>query len=57
MGFIRDEASPPVAASWEKPWDISNTFKNEHWRKYLNSLREEENADLREHFASYLCRG
>lgn len=55
MGFIRDEASPLAEASWAKPQHVSDTFKNEHWRKYLNSLREEENADLREYFGSYLC--
>jgi hypothetical protein len=56
MGFIRDESSLLVGASWEKPRRVNDTFKNEHWRKYLTNIRYEENADLREYLGSYLCR-
>lgn len=42
--------------SWEKPEDVASTIKNEHWRKYLNELREEDNKDLRLHLGRYICR-
>jgi hypothetical protein len=56
MGFIRDEPNLPVGISWEKPHYIPDTFKNEHWRKYLNNIREDENDNLRKSFGRYMCR-
>ena len=36
-----------------EPKLISSTYKNEHWRKYLRSLRKK---DFQIYYASYLCR-
>jgi hypothetical protein len=56
MGFIRDEPSLPVGVSWEKPAHTTDTFKNEHWRKYLESIQEGEREDLSGYLGDYLCR-
>ncbi|MBA2713337.1 MAG: hypothetical protein H0U55_07265 [Rubrobacteraceae bacterium] len=42
--------------SWEKPQDVNATLKNEHWRKYMENLYGEENADQRVYFGQYICR-
>ena len=42
--------------SWEKPQDVNATFKNEHWRKYLENLHTEDGTDQRLHFGRYICR-
>ncbi|MGI8909433.1 MAG: HTTM domain-containing protein [Rubrobacteraceae bacterium] len=44
------------AVSWEKPQYISDTYKNEHWRKYMENLNQEEDAGQRLHFGRYICR-
>jgi hypothetical protein len=31
--------------SWEKPRDIPDTYKNEHWRKYLENIYQAQHAD------------
>lgn len=46
----------PHPVSWEKPQLVSGTDENEHWRKYLQSIRQEEYADQRLYFARYICR-
>jgi hypothetical protein len=56
MGFTRDEPSLRVGVSWEKPQHINDTFKNEHWRKYLEYIQEGDRDDLSEYLGSYLCR-
>jgi hypothetical protein len=42
--------------SWEKPRYVPDTFKNEHWRKYLENIWSEQHADQRLHFGRYICR-
>lgn len=42
--------------SWEKPRLVADADKNEHWRKYLQSIRKEENVDQRLYFSRYICR-
>jgi hypothetical protein len=42
--------------SWEKPRYVPGTFKNEHWRKYLENIWSEQHADQRLHFGRYICR-
>jgi hypothetical protein len=42
--------------SWEKPQDITSTFKNEHWRKYLESIYSAQHSDQRLYFGQYVCR-
>ena len=41
--------------SYEKPQDIPATYKNEHWRKYLEFIKSEDHADQRLYFADYIC--
>ena len=41
--------------SYEKPQDIRYTYKNEHWRKYLEFIKSEDHADQRLYFADYIC--
>ncbi|WP_458188683.1 hypothetical protein [Haladaptatus sp. NG-WS-4] len=40
---------------WSKPPDVSETFPSHRWLVYLLDLQRGENADLRSHFADYLC--
>jgi hypothetical protein len=42
--------------SWKKPQDVNATFKNEHWRKYLENLYSQQYADQRLYFGQYICR-
>ena len=42
--------------SYEKPRDIPATYKNEHWRKYLESIYSQNFADQRLYFGQYICR-
>jgi hypothetical protein len=55
MSVTRDDYGVhPV--SWEKPQDVTATFKNEHWRKYLENLYSKDHADQRLYFGQYICR-
>ena len=42
--------------SWEKPRDVSVTYKNEHWRKYLENIYMQKYADQRLYLGQYICR-
>lgn len=42
--------------SWEKPRDVNATYKNEHWRKYLENIYMKQHADQRLYFGQYICR-
>ncbi len=42
--------------SWKKPQDVNATFKNEHWRKYMENLYSQQHADQRLYFGQYICR-
>ncbi|HET7273488.1 MAG TPA: HTTM domain-containing protein [Rubrobacter sp.] len=42
--------------SWAKPKDVPATFKNEHWRKYLENIYSKDHADQRLYFGQYICR-
>jgi hypothetical protein len=55
MSVTRDDYSVH-GVSWEKPQDVNATFKNEHWRKYLENLYAEEDTDQRLYFGQYICR-
>lgn len=56
MPVTRDDYRPQVV-SWEKPQNVSDTFKNEHWRKYLEKLQgDEQFVDQRLYLGGYICR-
>lgn len=42
--------------SWEKPPDVTNTFKNEHWRKFLEKIRLPNNQHQLLYLGRYICR-
>lgn len=53
-GVMRgDESVQPV--SFERPRNIRATYKNEHWRKYLEGLRS-SHADQTRYLIRYICR-
>src|SRR5829696_2950569 len=55
MPIIRDDyGMHPI--SYEKPQDIPATYKNEHWRKYLENIYNQDHADQRLYFGQYICR-
>jgi hypothetical protein len=55
MPITRDDYSKhPI--SYEKPQDIPATYKNEHWRKYLENIYNQDHADQRLYFGQYICR-
>jgi hypothetical protein len=39
---------------WAKPYLISATFKNDHWRKLMEVMRKQ--TSLFPHYAAYICR-
>jgi hypothetical protein len=53
-GVLRDDESFH-AVSLRRPHDIRATFKNEHWRKYLENVRL-RNSDQEKYLAHYICR-
>lgn len=42
--------------SYEKPRDVPATYKNEHWRKYLENIYNQDHANQRLYFGQYICR-
>jgi hypothetical protein len=44
------------AVSWEKPPSVAGTYKNEHWRKYLERIWDKNYSDQRLYFGQYICR-
>jgi hypothetical protein len=55
MPITRDDyGKHPI--SYEKPQDITATYKNEHWRKYLENIYNQDHADQRLYFGQYICR-
>jgi Vitamin K-dependent gamma-carboxylase len=55
MPITRDDyGMHPI--SYEKPQDIPATYKNEHWRKYLENIYNQDHADQRLYFGQYICR-
>jgi hypothetical protein len=42
--------------SWEKPENVADTYKNEHWRKYLEKIRGPDDKGQFLHFGRYICR-
>ena len=53
-GVLRDDqALRPV--SFRRPRDIRATYKNEHWRKYLENLRR-QHSNQAPYLARYICR-
>jgi hypothetical protein len=55
MPVTRDDYRPH-GVSWEKPQDITSTFENEHWRKYLENIYSAQHAEQRLYFGQYVCR-
>jgi hypothetical protein len=53
-GVLRDDESLH-AVSLRRPPDIRATYKNEHWRKYLETLRA-NNPGQEPYLARYVCR-
>jgi hypothetical protein len=41
---------------WQKPERVAETYRNQHWRKYMESIRKERYRRLRPSFGGYLCR-
>jgi len=44
------------AVSWEKPPSVAATYKNEHWRKYLERIWDKDYSEQRLYFGQYICR-
>ena len=42
--------------TYDKPQDIPATYENEHWRKYLENIYNQDHADQRLYFGQYICR-
>ena len=55
MPITRDDYSMH-RVSYEKPQDVPATYKNEHWRKYLENIYNQDHAGQRLYFGQYICR-
>src|SRR5215217_3917039 len=55
MPITRDDYSMH-RVSYEKPQDVPATYKNEHWRKYLENIYNQDHAGQRLYFSQYICR-
>lgn len=45
---------PPV--SWDKPSQVSATYKNARWRKYMMNIWQKKKKEHRLYYGRYLCR-
>jgi hypothetical protein len=42
--------------SWEKPRNVSGTYRNERWQKYLTNMQKgKHKEDRRKYFGRYIC--
>jgi hypothetical protein len=55
MSITRDDYSMH-RVSYDKPQDVLATYKNEHWRKYLENIYNQDHAGQRLYFGQYICR-
>jgi hypothetical protein len=55
-GEIIDLWANGKKVSWEKPKDVSLTYKNYRWRKYMSNLRDRKFETYRLYYGRYLCR-
>jgi hypothetical protein len=44
------------AVSWEKPKDIGAYFRDDHWRRYLSNLFDDQEPEALQGYADYLVR-
>lgn len=51
--FQKPHREPP---DWDKPGDVSATYPNQRWRKYMMNIWEEQHSDQRLYYGRYLCR-
>lgn len=42
--------------SWKKPQYGADIYKNHRWRRYMASMSEGDNAEVRPYFGAYICR-
>ena len=42
--------------NWDKPKNVTKTFPNDRWRKYLMNLWLGQHSDHRVHYGRYMCR-
>ena len=54
-GVLRDDFGMREV-SWEKPHYVRGTYKNEHWRKYLEVTRNPQHIDQHLYLGRYICR-
>lgn len=57
MALTRGDYYPREGVLWEKPRDVKDLYKNQHWRSYMDVIVHQENyAPLRRHLNRYICR-
>jgi hypothetical protein len=55
MPVTRDDFEK-YGVSWEKPQYVADTYETNHWRKYLERVKDDDYPDdVRIFFADYLC--
>lgn len=42
--------------TWDKPNNVTKTYKNDRWRKYLMNMWLGQHSDHRVHYGRYMCR-
>lgn len=52
----RIDAFRDAPVRWDPPPEVADTYPSHRWFVYLLDLRAPANADLRPHFADYVCR-
>ena len=54
-GTERDLLRPDLVLTWEKPADVSGSYKTFRWRKYFRNLRRDSKRRHRALYANYVC--
>jgi hypothetical protein len=55
MPITRDDYGVHKVSYKEPPY-VPSTYKNEHWRKYFETIYDQNHADQRVYFGQYICR-
>jgi len=55
MPVTRDDFRPHEV-SWKKPQYVASIYENHRWRRYMASMSEADNEEVRPYFGAYICR-
>lgn len=55
MTVVHGDFSASDEVSFDKPDDVSETYEDKYWRKYLGDIRDEDTEEERLYLGKYIC--